>query len=715
MKTIITKKCVQILLGISVSVCAMAGFGTNTLQAQALTLPSCPTPQGPALQAQKKHTPKKAQAPVATKKKTQELQLEETYSKLEQHAKQVKSKPIKAALVALSKITREIHLASKSKTLTVEQIEKGITLAEATDEKMATKSSSSSCCHSLKRLLIRLINTLINARNQILEEIEELSEHLECLQRTVIDQLPTTIRISGSYCLKNSLFVSGPQPAITVEADNVDIDLGDHVITLAPTVNGIVAQDTTNLRIHNGTITSSVPSVATTNIGIFLTNVTHGEFTDIIFSNTLEGYVGIDCVDQSFVNCKFDHEVENTGARGILIEGGEGFTITNCYFGAIGPLSGSDLPITARAIDVNVDTLGNPCNSVSISDCQFTNSNLSTNYTSSSTAIYLLGTTNVEIENCEMQNSDTDPVNAPEAAITIAPTCAPFIPSNISIRNCDIFQAHVSGICAFSYDNLLVENCRITAASDNDFNCMQLGNNNNSTLFISENATIRGCSFSNPFNTSNPDFDNCIICGSEGVLIENGTFDAQIPGDAFNANLNIIPDVSGQSSKTVHVLNCTFSNVCPADIIIVDSSAVIIDNCIMSQALSAGVVLLAATGCTVKNCEVSNIPGGIFSGAGIQLRAPSHFNQIYDNTVTNCNGDGIQIFQANNNTIKNNTCSNNTEVGIDNISGINNEFYFNTACNNGITDCVNVTPAQAPGASPAVAGSNICCTSATSP
>ena len=620
-----------------------------------------------------------------------EWQLEETIGLLEKNTKQLKSKSTTKALQELAKISREILAYKKLGTLTSEHLEHGMQLAHRSQEKVLRESCSH--CNSLFGLVQKIFYVLTDFRNNLIQEIEELSEHLECLQRIVIDRLPITITESGSYCVKKSLLFEVPSPAITVAADNVDIDLGDHTITVGPAAAAIFAQNTTNLRIHNGQLESTLPSTDPNSIGISLVNVDHAEFNDIIFSNTLIGYSGAACTDQSFANCKFNHPGDTQDTRGIEIFGGAGYTIERCFFDTIGQQINGNSGI---AIDVNVFNTNTVCNTVTINECDFTNTN------SVSTSIFLVGTTNVEITDCKMQNNGSlgNPSSAGIAVVPAPLTNSSFAsPTNITIQNCDIDQPHSVGIAATSFDNLLIENCRIQSNDNTLLHNVIVGASN--PAFSKTNAILRNCSLSNPNAAGG--FVNLLVTNIEGGLIENCTLDSN---GLANLHIGLAP------SNNVKVLNSTFSKTCLDHVRITDnSSSITVENCNIDASMFAGVHLLNATECTIKNCEISNVSNGY----GIFLEPNSNFNQILDNAITQCNFDGI-VINSTNNTIKYNTCSNNGSHGINNGGGATNEFYFNTACHNSGTpanNCFGITPSglvQPPGGTNAP-GVNVCCTS----
>jgi len=76
----------------------------------------------------------------------------------------------------------------------------------------------------------------------------------ETLQCTAVSSVPLTISAPGSYCLTGDLVSSGT--AITIQADNVVLDLNGHTLTGSGggTTYGVYSNMHRGLRIRNGTL-----------------------------------------------------------------------------------------------------------------------------------------------------------------------------------------------------------------------------------------------------------------------------------------------------------------------------------------------------------------------------------------------------------------------------------------------------------------------------
>lgn len=100
-----------------------------------------------------------------------------------------------------------------------------------------------------------------------------LSLPVQVFAATQISVLPFTISQPGSYVLSQNLTSSGD--GISVQANNVSIDLNGFTITGSGSGNGIVVASGTNIQISNGTITGFSSGVEATewNNNIRVTNV----------------------------------------------------------------------------------------------------------------------------------------------------------------------------------------------------------------------------------------------------------------------------------------------------------------------------------------------------------------------------------------------------------------------------------------------------------
>ncbi|SRR5581483_3825332 len=107
--------------------------------------------------------------------------------------------------------------------------------------------------------------TLRSAVLAILLVIMSAAARAEITLCTTIAALPHTITAPGIYCLKNSLNAAGN--AITVNADDVVLDLNGHALNGNGTGVGVGAADRSRVTVRNGTIRGFVSGVQLTTTG----------------------------------------------------------------------------------------------------------------------------------------------------------------------------------------------------------------------------------------------------------------------------------------------------------------------------------------------------------------------------------------------------------------------------------------------------------------
>ena len=274
----------------------------------------------------------------------------------------------------------------------------------------------------------------------------------------------------------------------------------------------------------------------------------------------------------------------------------------------------------------------------------------------------------------------------------------------ISVTNCK-FPIADSAIHVNQVNGLLVDNCLAIASPTTEFNILELGNVGQ----IAFNSIIRNSTFVGTnaaagldgvllFNGANCLIENCVVdvrAASVGVFFPGAI---HVGCNAVNSGCN--PELSFDN---VIVRNCVIKNSAEVGIFVEKGSNCVFENSLVTASV-ANIRFDNATECTVSNCKVNN--GG---GNGIVLNTGANINSFIGNIVSNNAGTGIVVNTgADSNHLQDNKVFKNGGLGINNL-GTNTETYFNTSCNNVGDNCFGVTPEQTPGASPAVAGSNICC------
>jgi len=700
------KKSVALLLQMAIMVSAMAVSGMGSLEARAIKVDNIVPPDATIFERSLTPPPSTKNLNIHLK----DRELKKSIDLLDAIARKEENRAMQEALKTAVQAARDVRYAVKAEVATEKQIAEATRMLDRQWRHLEVTECD--CGQAVADLQMNLSNYSQEFFAKSCHDKHENSHRCgDCETKFYeIKKLPVTIRKSGHYCLARDFDLTDPRytgAAITVTADNVDINFKNHTLTLNSALTGVAATGVSNLAVHNGTITTPTPSTVATSNAFNYISVTDASFKEMVCLNTRNGTQLAACVDQLFVNCTFDGHnfgifVSSNGLETITVEncefgslivsggiadftGGEGFVIHNCRFFA---------PIFACFLGPKDINLSN----IEVSDCEFTNSSfcltLGNNTGSFSTACQ-----NAEIRNCRFANMPAIGIN---------------------FQNCV---------------GALVENCLLEATSSNFANLIQL--DTFSPTLVVNDIIIRNCTLSNLQSAAG--FDNLIMAGAQGVLVEGCIFDTNTSetGGYFPANVHIVGDFNGdslQTSSDIKLVNCIMRNQACFGIYC-DGSAfnsggiapigVEIDNCLVDGALNGGIVLDNAEAVTIKDCEVTNtISGpGIFvtDGAqfntiwnntvvnnvnqGILIDATSSHNSIVDNIVSDNELDGLSIASSPN-TAQGNILSRNGGFGINNTGGASNGFYNNSADNNTSGNYSGVPHVAAAG-SPAITGGNI--------
>lgn len=228
-------------------------------------------------------------------------------------------------------------------------------------------------------------------------------------QIVIIDKLPYAITESGNYSLSHDLDATNldHQYAIAISANDVNLDLGQHVLTLNTWSKGIIAGNVSNLSIHHGTIMANHPTGGMDSWAMELYNVTHATFDKITFLNVCVGAFLTNCTDHLITDCKFDSNYFS-----IWNDNTKGVTVRDCSFSSVLDSikvlhSAEDLVVhrcnfhTFLAACIELYGDGKQTSNVDIDDCKFL-----IDYTSASYGIKLVGDiANAKIRNCTFLNN----------------------------------------------------------------------------------------------------------------------------------------------------------------------------------------------------------------------------------------------------------------------------------------------------------------------
>ena len=418
-----------------------------------------------------------------------------------------------------------------------------------------------------------------------------------CRRINFIDQrnLPIEITDAGYYALRENLLfetVGAAQNAITVAANNVTIDLCDHVLSISPNNVGIFADIIFNLTIQNGTIASTEPATLAGNNAITLLNAVHVIVDNMIIRNVNIGVsAGIFAVapgpntpgviDLQISNTTFE-QPSPRAVRAIALANSQGVRIEKCTFVQIGGINTgaatglfsdvSDIVINdcqllnanglSNATGFSIQIVNRDGSNYAIDNCQFNNNALGVIVATFAQTITGICGRNISIRNSKFTNNTNSAVNVQsingQISNAIIENCSVNkslqgfrgisfgeITKDVIIRNCDLTNMGFGGIngraIEFLGEGLLVENCNMHADPTNDLTLAYIGNNILGTAFLpGRNIIFKNCTFSNP--QAVPRFSALTIYYADGVLIDNCIVDSNSPGFPIIPN----PAVGGQ-------------------------------------------------------------------------------------------------------------------------------------------------------------------------
>lgn len=172
-------------------------------------------------------------------------------------------------------------------------------------------------CNSILSLLSMLsteidtcCTTLNNGLDEALQRVQTITVS-PCNFATPITQadIPLTINTSGVYCLAENVSTAAPNRVITINADDVTIDLNGFVVSGGQ--NAIeVSNNHTNIMLMNGVIQNATPNGTDNGRGVFANNTTTIVLKNLILQGNLVGALFVDSEGVFIDNCTV---VGNTG------------------------------------------------------------------------------------------------------------------------------------------------------------------------------------------------------------------------------------------------------------------------------------------------------------------------------------------------------------------------------------------------------------------
>lgn len=624
--------------------------------------------------------------------------IKEAIGQVEALADRTKEKDVKQSLYLAVKEAKNVRHTAKAKTLQKAKVDKALSVIKKIERNQKKGTEQAKAIADLREKL----------RHTSREIIAELASEAVS-ELIVIDSLPYTIIHSGSYVVSKDLDLVNASPttaAITVTANDVRLDLGNHALTVSPTMTAIHANNVSNFTVCNGKLVTPAVSNSVDSVGLLLNGVSHAIFDTITFQNTRRGAFSQNSQDLTFTNCRFNNPADEVG-RGIEASTGtKNLHVENCVFGLMGQIA-----ILLRSDNVDVET-----GAATIRSCKFLSSDgvtkkgrwgvyLATeNYTESRI-------TNVEISDCEFQHHDT--------AIAINEG------KGVEIRHCK-FTDQQDGIAIFGGLEVLVQDCAFDMLPGTD----------RPAILLYPFGTIAGIQIKDCIcladggSAIDISLMSSTPCPSD-IRIENCVLSADCPSGTLRAirvSGLVVKDCIIRNSKDDDRSACIrfeASNF-GGEYLKLRSHEVVVDNCLLTGGF-IGCRLSGNTNCEIKNCTITDGVVGILltnkatnnairnntifgnEADGIFVEASSTINTITGNSVINNGAQGIFVASAPN-IVKGNTVSQNGGDGLLNSGGEANLFLENTSCGNGGANCTNLPAGLVvlPG-SPAVAGGNTCC------
>lgn len=175
---------------------------------------------------------------------------------------------------------------------------------------------SSKPCYAISGRLKSLQQAVVDCCTDLTTEIDQVISKaqsiLPCNQYFSIAQtdIPLTISSSGNYCLSENILTLTPNVAITIDADDVTIDLNGFSISGGSTL----LQTTTghrNITISNGSLENAEPNGTADGYGLFVNGSTTVELNNVIISGNL---VGVLFVDTNGIKINSCNVLQNSGA-----------------------------------------------------------------------------------------------------------------------------------------------------------------------------------------------------------------------------------------------------------------------------------------------------------------------------------------------------------------------------------------------------------------
>lgn len=456
--------------------------------------------------------------------------------------------------------------------------------------------------------------------------------------------IPVTINCSGKYELCQDITFGGSGPAITINADNVQLNLAARNITLTnANATGIkVNSGFSEFVIENDAITNTAPRENQKGTGIVVEGARKGLIKNVFTVNNLNGLTISNSTDIRVINSQF-FNATNAGAQ---VTSSVDVVFDTCVFDQCvnGLLFNSVGDITTSSRDCRV------------LNCSFPSSKLSN--------LLVQQMIGMVVDKCTFSEAGVQPgVSSAKAnlvqfgdAVKDDQSCFDVIFTNNTIVNKSNNKAP-EGLGIYQGSGFLVESCVIeidNTGQDQSLDLSGIHISNPGLGTKASNVIIRDCVVQGPAtNGFYPDV------GTTGVIIDGCLAAGALKDGIF---------LAGTSNSTV-------------------TNNTVVNN--------------GTNGIFIGEASPSNaINNNVVNGNGTSL--------VIDSLMPQGNGISIQTDDtaSTKNTIQFNEVFSNAVYGIDDESTANNRIYNNTSYANGTANYKNVSPIVNPG-DQAKAGQNI--------
>ena len=438
----------------------------------------------------------------------------------------------------------------------------------------------------------------------------ELCQLKPCGDQHVIEKVPAVVDKPGKWCVKNNLEFTGTGSAITVTANNVTLNFGDHNL-LIPSEGavGIFANGVSELVILNDKISSPTVSTDPTVIAIHLLNCDKVTVDNVFTQNTFHGIFAENSTDVFITRSRFkDHvgglETDDTLSNGVKASGSTAVVIEESTFSG----GGANPGITNQTEGIQFN---NGCTNCRVSNCQFSLVD---------EGIFARQTDGLIIEN----NTFEATLETPFALIQTG-TVGDFACNDVIIRNCT-FNSNGSfaggGIVLLNGANNLIEDVTINSNGNAGFGIL-IG-------FLAINgfpsSGVSGVIIKNTLITNVnaiPGFDGILLAKANGVLVDNVIIDtnaAFVPGYHPAAIHINEADTDGDPSLVVTGLTIRNSVITNTPDIGIRSesgnSNIVVENCNIAGGVTANIFFDDTSNSVIKNNEINASSGDIAMGDG---------------------------------------------------------------------------------------------------